>query len=239
MTPSRIEAYLHSIDPSSKAAGLSGSGLGELCAEITGVTGAGIMLMAEGDHRGCLSASDPTMAVIENLQFTLGEGPCIDAFATGRAVQEPDLAAVTTTRWPLFTGPAVEAGVEAVFAFPLLIAGTCVGALDLYNATPGPLDDGQLAEAGNVATMVAEVVLTLQNDTATGELPEAFKAATKARAVVYQAAGMTAVQLDISVDDALVRLRGNAFAVGRPVNDLARDVTERTLRLDGLDSSNG
>jgi GAF domain-containing protein len=231
MTRSRIETYLHSIEPSEKARGLSGSGLGELCAEIAGVSGAGVMLMAEGVHRGCLSASDPTMAVVENLQFTLGEGPCIDAYTTGRAVIEPDLATITGTRWPMFSGPAVAAGVRAVFAFPLLIQDICVGALDLYNTTTGALDDGQLSEAHAAAAMVAEVVLTLQRDMATGDLPEAFNVATEARAVVYQAAGMTAVQMGISVDEALVLLRASAFTAGRPVNDLARDITERTIRL--------
>jgi len=228
---SRIETYLHSIEPSDKARGRSGSGLGELCAEVVGVTGAGVMLMTEGDHRGCLSASNEAMAVMEDMQYTLGQGPCIDAFNTGLPVFEPDLGAIRGSRWPMFVGPAIDSGVHAVFAFPLLIQGTCLGALDLYNDTPGMLDDAQHAEAMNAATMVAEVVLTLQSDTETGDLPDAFKAATKARAVVYQAAGMTAVQLDISVEDAVVRLRADAFAAGRPVNDLALDIKNRTLKL--------
>jgi GAF domain-containing protein len=230
--PSRIETYLHSIEPSDKDRGRSGSGLGELCAEVVGVTGAGVMLMAEGDHRGCLSASDHAMAVMEDQQFTLGEGPCIDAFNTERPVLEPDLDAISGSRWPMFAGPAVEAGVQAVFAFPLLIEGTCLGALDLYNDTPGMLDEPQLSEARAAATMVAEVVLTLQSDTETGEVPQAFQAATKARAVVYQAAGMTSVQLDISVEEALARLRADAFATGRPVNDLAVDIRDHTRRLE-------
>jgi GAF domain-containing protein len=132
----------------------------------------------------------------------------------------------------MFAGPAVEAGVQAIFAFPLLIQGTCLGALDLYNDTPGMLDDAQRSEAQTTARMVAEVVLTLQYDTETGDVSEAFKAATKARAVVYQAAGMTSVQLGISVGDALVRLRTDAFAAGRPVNDLALDIRDRNLKLD-------
>jgi GAF domain-containing protein len=232
MTPNRIETYLHGIEPSDKARGRSGSGLGELCAEIVGVTGAGVMLMTEGEHRGCLSASNEAMAVMEDTQYTSGEGPCIDAFNTGLPVCEPDLDVISASRWPLFAGPAVEAGVKAVFAFPLLIEDTCLGALDLYNNRRGMLDEAQVAEAGATATMVAEVVLTLQADTETGDLSDAYKAATKARAVVYQAAGMTAVQLNISVEDALVRLRADAFAMGRPVNDLALDIKQRTFKLD-------
>jgi hypothetical protein len=79
--------------------------------------------------------------------------------------------------------------------------------------------------------MVAQVVLTLQSDTETGEVPEAFKMATKARAVVYQAAGITAAQLDITIEDALVRLRAAAYSSGRPVNDLALDIRNHTHKL--------
>jgi GAF domain-containing protein len=231
MSPHRIETYLHSIKPSVKTRGRSGGELGELCAETVGVTGAGVMLMTEGDHRGCLSASDEAMAGMEDKQFTLGEGPCVDAFHTGQPVLEPDLDAIAATRWPMFAEPAIEAGVRAVFAFPLLIQDICLGALDLYNDTPGMLDDAQFAEAQTTAVMVAQVVLTLQSDTETGEVPEAFKMATKARAVVYQAAGITAAQLDITIEDALVRLRAAAYSSGRPVNDLALDIRNHTHKL--------
>ncbi len=127
MTSSRIEEYLHSIELSEAARGRSASELGELCAEVVGVTGAGVMLMTGGEHRGCISASDEALAIMENLQFTLGEGPCIDASNTGRPVLEADLGAAGFSRWPMFTGPAVEAGIRAVFAFPLLVQGACLG----------------------------------------------------------------------------------------------------------------
>jgi GAF domain-containing protein len=231
MSTDPIRDYLHDVEPSGNARGRLGSSLAELCADVVGVTGAGIMLMIDGDHHGCLSASGATMETIENLQFTLGEGPCIDAFRSREAVIEPDLA--HTSRWSLFSAPALDAGMAAVYAFPLLTTHGCVGAIDLYNSEPGDLQTGQLAEAHAIAGVVSDVILNLQADAESGEIPEAFATAIKARAVVHQAAGMTAAQLDVPVVDALVCLRAHAFALGQPVNDIAAQIVDRTLRLDG------
>ena len=62
------------------------------CPGLAGVTGAGIMLMSGEVHRGTLSASDEVSRLMEELQYTLGEGPCVDAFRQDRVVAEPDLA---------------------------------------------------------------------------------------------------------------------------------------------------
>ena len=62
------------------------------CAVLTGVSGAGIMLMADDVAQGSLCTTDPTSALIEQVQYTLGEGPCVDAHRQGRPILEPDLA---------------------------------------------------------------------------------------------------------------------------------------------------
>lgn len=69
-------------------------------------------------HHGSLGSSNEVSDLVEELQFTLGEGPCVDAYDTGRPVSEPDLADPTALRWAAFSAPALDAGVRAVFAFP-------------------------------------------------------------------------------------------------------------------------
>ena len=78
------------------AAGGSPSSPGPLCevaAEIIGVTGAGVMVLDDGAPQASLCTTGPVSALIEELQYTLGEGPCIDAYRTGTVIAEPDLAA--------------------------------------------------------------------------------------------------------------------------------------------------
>src|SRR5947209_3102202 len=87
----------------------------EVCSAVTEVTGAGIMLMSGEAARGSLCTTNEVSALIEDLQFALGEGPCVDAYHRGHPVLEPDLAHPDEPRWPAFTAPAVDAGVRAIF----------------------------------------------------------------------------------------------------------------------------
>jgi hypothetical protein len=204
----------------------------QVCADVTGLTGAGIMLIIDDSHRGSLCTTNRVSALIEDLQYTLGEGPCVDAFHAGEPILEPDLAGVLANRWMAFTPPAVEAGVRAVFGFPVQVGAARLGALNLYRDEPGPLTADQFADAVVLAGVAARAVLAIQAEAPAGELAADLEATGDFRLVVHQASGMVSVQLTVSVAEALVRLRAYAFAENRPLADVARDVVNRTLRLD-------
>jgi hypothetical protein len=190
------------------------------------------MLMSDGEHCGTLGVSNRVMTVVEDLQFTLGEGPCIDAYTSEHPILEPDLRDPATNRWPAFSGPAVQAGVRAVFGFPLRTGTANLGALDIYLDHPGDLRPDQLSDAVVMAGVISTTVLSLQSDAAPGQLPELLDATMHHRAIVHQASGMLSAQLDIDAADALVRIRAHAYTSNRPVNDVAHDIVERRLRLD-------
>ncbi len=203
-----------------------------VCAEVTGMTGAGIMLMWGDVPGGSVCTTDDVSALIEQLQYDLGEGPCVDAHQLERPVLEPDLADPTDPRWLAFAGPALEAGVRAVFGFPLRVGAVRLGALNLYRDRPGPLDGEQHADALVMADVAAEAVLLLQAEAPPGEMAAELEAGGDFQYVVHQAAGMVSVQLGVTVGQALVRLRAYAFGNGRPLPQVARDVVSRTLRFD-------
>ena len=180
-----------------------------------------------------MCTSNAVSALIEELQFTLGEGPCVDAYRQHRPVVEPDLADPAVPRWVAFAAPAVEAGARAVFGFPLDVGDVRLGALNLYRDRPGALTDDQYADALVMAGVAAQAVLDMQADAAPGALGAELEIGTNFQFVVHQASGMVAVQLGIRVAEALVRLRAYAFQHGRLVADVARDVVDRRLRFDG------
>jgi hypothetical protein len=204
----------------------------EVCAEVTGMTGAGIMLMSGDVPRGSLCTTDEVSAVIEELQFALGEGPCVDAYQNDRPVLEPDLANPMVQRWQAFAGPAIEAGARAVFGFPLQVGTVRLGALNLYSDRAGPLTDAQHADALVVADLAAHAVLVLQAKAPPGKLAAELEAGADFQYVVHQASGMVAAQLDVSVGQALIRLRAYAFGNDRPLGKVAEDVVSRRLRFD-------
>jgi hypothetical protein len=129
-----------------------------------------IMLVAEGRPEASFCTDDGVAAMIEELQYSLGEGPCVDAHSSGLAVSEPDLASLDGNRWPAFTPPAVEAGARAVFGFPVRIGAARLGALNLYGDRPGALSDDQYADAVVMADVAARALLGMQAGAAAGEL---------------------------------------------------------------------
>ncbi|HEY5156009.1 MAG TPA: GAF and ANTAR domain-containing protein [Acidimicrobiales bacterium] len=206
--------------------------LGEVCAEVTAMTGAGIMLMSGDGPSGSLCVTDDVSELIDQLQYTLGEGPCIDAYRFDRPVLEPDLADPVTARWLAFTGPALAAGVRAVFGFPLQVGAVRLGALNLYRERAGSLTDEQHADALVMADIAAQAVLVMQADAPPGTVSAELEASADFQYVVHQASGMVAAQLDTTVGQALIRLRAYAFAHDRGLTDVARSVVDRTLRFD-------
>jgi GAF domain-containing protein len=206
-----------------------------LCAvapQITGASGAGIMLMSGDIPRGSLGTTDKVSELIEEMQYTLGEGPCVDAYTQDRVVNEPDLADPVTRRWVAFTPLVLRAGVRALFGFPLRIGTVRLGALNLYRDRPGPLSGEQHADALALASMAARWVLEAQAGAPSGAVPSQLEAGADFRFVVHNAAGMISVQQGISVTDALIRLRAYAFSHDRPLTDVAQDVIDRRIRLE-------
>jgi len=196
------------------------------------MSGAGIMLMSGDVPQGSVCSTDRVSTVLEQLQFTLGDGPCLEAYNHDRPVLVPDLAHPSAGRWLAFTGPAMEAGARAVFGFPLRIGAARLGALSLYRQWPGQLTDDQHADALVMADVAAEAILLLQADAAPGGLSAELEAGSDFHYVVHQATGMVAVQLEVTVGQALVRLRAHAFGNERPLTTVAQEVVARTLRFD-------
>lgn len=224
---SRILAELSAADDGS----WSSARLCEVTRDVVGLSGAGVMIMSGEVPRGSLCTTNEVSDLIEELQFTLGEGPCVDAFRQNRVVIESDLAHPREPRWLAFTPQAVDAGVRAVFAFPLQVGTVHLGALDLYRDGPGPLTDEQHADALVMADMVAHWVLDVQAHAPPGDVAEELSQDADFHLVVHNAAGAVSVQLGVSITEALIRLRGYAFSSNRLLRDVAQDVVDRKLQL--------
>src|SRR6266566_1617267 len=211
--------------------GWSSARLCQACSAIVGVNGAGVMLMSGDVPQGSLCATDAVSQLIEELQYTLGEGPCLDAYQQDQVVAEPDLADPVTRRWPTFTPPTLAAGVRAVFGFPLRTGTVRLGALNLYRNLPGPLTGDQHADALVVADVAARWVLEAQAGAPPGTVAGELEAGADFHFAVHNAAGIVSVQEDISVTEALIRLRAYAFSNDRLLAEVAEDVVAHKLRL--------
>jgi GAF domain/ANTAR domain len=195
-------------------------------------SGCTLALVAGAELLGTLADAGRHSSVITDLQFELGEGPCLEACASGIPVLLPDLAD-GAARWPVFAAAAARPGVRAEFCFPLGVGAICIGVFDLYRDEPGMLSEEQLADALAAADVARDAVLYLQDLPGHPGLAVLLDMAGMDRIVVHQATGMIAAQLDATPADALARLRAAAFQSGRSIYGIAQDVVERRVRFDG------
>ena len=209
------------------------------CVEQLDIDGAAVSLLDGGTTRGTFGSSGPLGRTLDELQFTFGEGPCLDAVRFGQPVLVPDLESPEERRWPALLSSVRQAGVRAMFAMPVTVATSPVGALDLFRRRSGPLSPANLDGALIAAELAAWPLLEMISDANTrGESVEGDprpEIASIERVEVNQATGMVMAQLGVDAAEALVRLRAYASSRDQSVSEVSWAIIERRLRLDADD----
>jgi GAF domain-containing protein len=207
-------------------------GVCHFAVESLAASGCAVTLMASPPSVDVLAVAGRNADEIAELQFSLGEGPCLDAFLAGVPTFAVDLA-TRGARWPMFSTRAAELGVLAEFSLPLQLGAAPVGVLDLSREEPGMLSDEHLADALTAAEIVTDAVLLLQGASDGSELATLLEPAGLDRVVVHQATGMVSAQLDVTIADALATLRAAAFRSDRSIYDISVDVVDRRMSFRG------
>jgi GAF domain len=204
----------------SQAAGRGGRvSAADVCAAAVAaveVTGAWLSAARGAEAGHLMRVTDEVSEQLAELHLTLGQGPCLDAAASGGPVLASDLAGGESgRRWPVFALAARQAGAAAIFAFPLRIGAIRAGVLGLYRERPGPLTAFQLGDALIFADAATLLLLDAQ-DQAGGDLAALAGPGGQPadlalrRAEIDQTTGMLTEQLGAGIGDAFARLRGYA-----------------------------
>ena len=193
------------------------------CAEVLGVTACGILLVDHNGRLNLVAASTEQARLLELSQLQNSEGPCLDAFHTGRPVMRADLTD-GEQRWPTFSAAAVEAGFVAVHALPMRLRAETLGAVNLFGATAGSLAPDTI-ELGQAMADAATIGIVHQRALARQEVvAEQLQAALNSRIVIEQAKGFMTHRLGVTVEDAFAVLRDYARAHNRKLTEVAADV---------------
>jgi GAF domain len=209
----------------------------EACVVLLDIDAAAISLVFDGANSGTLGSSGASARIYDELQFTLGEGPCLASVLQRIPILIVDLADPAEARWPAYRPAMLAHQIRGVYAIPVVVAGEFVGALDLFRARPGPLLAADLAGAVAAAELAAiplldlldgdlQAAVTDPNSNAWAELNKLT------RAELSQAIGMLVAQLEVEPALALILLRAHAYASGRSVTGIARDILDRRLKLE-------
>jgi hypothetical protein len=241
----QLGASIHGADSALDAA----DRLCHACVQLLDIDGAAVSLMHAGTTRGTFGSSGELSRRLDELQFTSGVGPCLDAVSLNFPILVPDLASERELRWPAFRGAAIEAGIAAVFALPIAVATETVGALDLFRRQSRTLTGETLMGGLWAAELAALPLLDLMNSDVdwhgVGQGDAWNQLASLERVEVYQATGMLIGALGITSTEALVRLRGQAFAQNMTASEAAWAIVKRQTVLDpddwrsGTDESGG
>jgi hypothetical protein len=214
----------------------------ECCVRLLEVDGAAISMLPQGVPWGTVGSSGETSRRLDELQFTFGEGPCLDALTSSQTVMAADLEATDESRWPAFSGAVLELGVRAVFALPIATAGLNVGALDLFRRRPGALTHLQARGATLAAEAAGRPVRELLASALQGGHDADHQpAAAWERVEVYQATGMLIDRLGVGAAEALMRLRGYAFGHDLTASEVAWGIIGHRIEIgrDGPDRPAG
>lgn len=183
-----------------------------------------------------MGASDDGAAVAERLQFTAAQGPCLDAHAFARPVLATET--VIAQRWPIFHAELVSrTAFRAVAAIPWPDALKGAGTVDLMFHRSADLTALDVDEADAVVAEVEHILNTesVLEFSLLGPGPAWLAGPTaNSRNAVFIAMGILNVALEVSTPDALALLRGRAYAAGRTVDDIARDLIDRRITTDQL-----
>ena len=198
----------------------------DVCVSLLAVDGASISLVNGGSTQGTFGSSGEFSRVLDELQYTYGQGPCLDAVALNRPVIAQDLNSPAEDRWPALTEAVLGHGIRAVFALPVSVASSPIGALDLYRRNSGPLEGDAMTGGMWAAGLAALPLLDLmQSDVdwqGASETEDGWdQLASLERVEVYQATGVLIAALDISAADAVARLRAHAIARGLTASEVA------------------
>jgi hypothetical protein len=194
--------------------------LTEQCAGLLDVSAAGLLLADPYGQLHLMAATSHEAHALELFQLQAEDGPCLDCYRSGAPVSSADLRA-EAPRWPHFAPAAVDAGFASVHAVPMRAAGTVLGALGLFGAEEGELNDADLL-VGQTLAHVACVAI-LQEHTPTPEAALArVRTALSNWLLVEQAKGFLREHLDVSVNDAFALLRGYAHTHHEHLSDVAR-----------------
>lgn len=201
--------------------------LSDRCVELVEASATGILLADVYGTLQVVAASDERTALLELFQIQNEEGPCFDAFHSGKAVIHDDLGAQNP--WPRFASMAVKAGLPSVHAFPMRLRNTVVGTLNLFNAEAGALSDADVALAQALAH--AATIALLQNRAASDshQLTAQLQGALNSRVTIEQAKGVIAERAGVGMDEAFRRLRSYARDRNQKLTDVAAAVATRTV----------
>jgi GAF domain-containing protein len=199
------------------------------CRDLLDVTEVGLVLTDPQGDLHVMAATSVSAGHLEALQLRTGEGPCVEAFRTRKAVIVVDIERMT--QWPAFRRVALGEGYRAVHAVPLKVGDQPLGAMNLFSTRPGDLNDVDAQVAQALADIASIAIVTNRLHARHELVHRQLQSALDSRVTIEQAKGVVSEQRGESTEDAFRRIRSYARDGGLRLQSVASQIVESKLRV--------
>lgn len=200
------------------------------CRDLLDVTAAGILLADLDGNLEVVASTSEASRLVEVMQLSAQAGPCIDCYTTGAPVSVPDIRQ-SPEKWSRFRSSAAEQGFTSVFALPMRLRETTIGALNLLRAQPGDLIERDIRAAQALADVATIGILHArslrESDAVRGQLQRALNS----RIVIEQAKGVISQTNNVTTDEAFRLMRQYARSQGLLLSLVAERIVSRDLLI--------
>jgi GAF domain-containing protein len=195
---------------------------------VPGAEGAGVTLVDAAGRRTTAAATDPWVEQADAVQYELGEGPCLAAWAQ-RVVFRVD-AAASDRRWPRWAAVAQGLGVNSTLSAPLVAGDDSLGAMKVYAGKEAAFDADAERLLRLFAAQAAVLVANVQSHEKARRMSEELKNALRCRDVIGQAKGMLMNSRGVDEDGAFTLLAAAARRQSKNTYEVAADMVEAARR---------
>jgi transcriptional regulator with GAF, ATPase, and Fis domain len=202
----------------------------ENCHTLFDISAAGILLADEGGELHVVASTSEASRLVEMMQLSAQAGPCVECYHTGRVVSLPNIDDIPVA-WVRFRDSARAEGFSAVYAIPLRLRQTTIGALNLLRDTPGELRQQDVRAAQALADVATIGILHERTVRESQTVRDQLSAALNSRVVIEQAKGVIAYTHGIPMDEAFVFLRTYARSNRLMLSEVAERLVDRTLTI--------
>lgn len=202
----------------------------DTCRDVLDTTAAGILLADARGELEVVASTSEASRLVEMMQLSAEQGPCIESFRAGRRVSVPDIEA-SKEEWWQFRGSALAQGFRSMDALPLRLRDATIGTLNLFRSMPGAAPEESILAAQAFADVATIGILHERTLRESSILSEQLQAALNSRIVIEQAKGVVSHTRGVSIDEAFTLMREYARSHSMGLSVVAARLVDRSLRL--------
>jgi GAF domain-containing protein len=189
---------------------------------VSGATGAGVSILDSRGRRTSSASTDEVVTRGDALQYDLGQGPCLTAWAMEETVVVRDV--VTDPRWPDWTDVVRDMPIRSVVSTPLIAEQECIGALKIYSDRADAFGDEAARVLELFAAPAATLLANIQASEAPHRISEALAESLHSRDLVNRACGILMQRHSLTVDMALAELMRRARRQNSTLGQISADI---------------